>query len=232
MEWNHSVPELGIVGKMHKDGQDFVIQAIPKNLKGKSVLDLGAWDGYFSVAAAKRGAEPVVAIDNGYGEQRDFGDGAIERLYKKYAILNKKLGINITFLPMDIFEMDKILMKFDYIFCFGIYYHVKNIYGLFEKCYEKLNPGGTLLIEGHFIGGGGFFTYFYDEYELNNDKSNYWSPTEETLQKMLRRIGFRKYKRIGTLGKLRELRDPEIGIQGDRILIEVHKSADTSDSRD
>ena len=34
------------------------------DLRGRTVLDIGAWDGYFSFAAERRGAERVVALDH------------------------------------------------------------------------------------------------------------------------------------------------------------------------
>ena len=37
---------------------------IPDDLSGKRVLDIGAWDGYWSFEALKRGAVQVVAIDD------------------------------------------------------------------------------------------------------------------------------------------------------------------------
>ena len=39
------------------------LMQIPENLKGWSVLDIGAWDGYFSWECEKRGADRVLAID-------------------------------------------------------------------------------------------------------------------------------------------------------------------------
>src|SRR3954469_16733623 len=37
---------------------------IPKDLTGKRVLDVGAWDGYWTFEALKRGAKEAVAIDD------------------------------------------------------------------------------------------------------------------------------------------------------------------------
>jgi hypothetical protein len=37
---------------------------IPDDLTGKCVLDIGAWDGYWSFEALRRGADQVVAIDD------------------------------------------------------------------------------------------------------------------------------------------------------------------------
>ena len=36
---------------------------IPQDLTGKTVLDIGAWDGFFSFECERRGAKRVLAID-------------------------------------------------------------------------------------------------------------------------------------------------------------------------
>ena len=37
---------------------------MPDDLHGKNVLDIGAWDGFFSFEAKRRGASRVLAIDS------------------------------------------------------------------------------------------------------------------------------------------------------------------------
>src|SRR5262245_32354123 len=51
---------------------------IPEDLTGARVLDVGAWDGYWTFEALKRGAKEVVAID-------DFSDylGSLESDQRK-----------------------------------------------------------------------------------------------------------------------------------------------------
>ena len=52
--------------------------ALPDDFSGKSVLDIGAWDGAYSFAAERRGASRVVAVDSfcwngeGWGTQDGF----------------------------------------------------------------------------------------------------------------------------------------------------------------
>ena len=73
MKWYHSFPYA--VGKNPLRFQEEIVAAlIPGDLSGKTVLDLAAWDGYFSWVASKRGAEVVVAVDNGLAEARDFAE--------------------------------------------------------------------------------------------------------------------------------------------------------------
>src|SRR5450631_1341313 len=49
----------------------------PLNLAGKSVLDIGCWDGAYSIAASRLGAARVLATDHfvwqeGHGDRRAF----------------------------------------------------------------------------------------------------------------------------------------------------------------
>jgi len=44
-------------------------RAMPADLTGKTVLDVGARDGYFSFEAERRGASRVLAIDSLEGPQ-------------------------------------------------------------------------------------------------------------------------------------------------------------------
>ena len=50
---------------------------IPKNLKNKHVLDVGAWDGYFSFLAESRGAK-VKAIDSLEGWHKKEGTNGFD----------------------------------------------------------------------------------------------------------------------------------------------------------
>ena len=218
LEWCLPIPELGIDGHVPTSYEKFILDGIPKDLTNKRVLDLAAWDGYYSHIASKRGAKIVVAIDNGIGEEICYGPDknklspgssfpnpkerklAIERLFNKYKFLREKLNANIHFVPMNVFDMDKILMKFDVIFCFGIFYHVSDVYGLFKKCYERLDDNGILLAEGQSSFDSSATMYLNAVYELGNDPTNYWVPSEECLMKMLKRIGFKEYKRLGNRG--------------------------------
>ena len=209
MEWYHSFPELGIKGFLPYEHEDFVTQLIPEDLTGKTVLDLAAFDGYYSYLACKRGAKTVVAVDNGIHEELGYvsqrspvascpnpeeHELAIQRLYEKYKVLNDEPDVNIHFIPLDVTDLDKIEMKFDYVFCFGLYYHLKNPYDLFEKCYNRCNE--KLLIEGEIRIGGGPVMYLNSKFELNKDSTNYWTPTPQLIKKLLKRIGFRESKVI------------------------------------
>jgi tRNA (mo5U34)-methyltransferase len=73
IRWFHSFdfPEITTKGA---DLSDLKLKFIgmPEDLTGKSVLDIGAWDGYFSFTAERRGAK-VTAIDTTAWQNKDFG---------------------------------------------------------------------------------------------------------------------------------------------------------------
>ena len=123
---------------------------------------------------------------------------AAERLYGKYDLLNTYGNTNIHFIPMDVFDIDKLKMNFDIVLCFGLYYHVKNIYGLFELCYNKCND--ITVIEGPILPRDDPFIYMNEEFEMHNDCTNYWAVTPSGLVKMLLRIGFNRVEVAGARG--------------------------------
>jgi len=53
----------------------------------------------------------------------------------------------VSYENRDLFELDSSL-KFDLIFFFGVYYHLKDPLKGFQAVAKKLNLGGLLLFEG------------------------------------------------------------------------------------
>ena len=80
IKWFHSIPlrdgivTPGLDNSMDKLGQ----VCLPADLTGKSVLDIGAWDGFFSFQAERNGAKRVLATDHfcwsgpGWGTKAGF----------------------------------------------------------------------------------------------------------------------------------------------------------------
>jgi tRNA (mo5U34)-methyltransferase len=147
---------------------------IPESLAGKTVLDVGAWDGYWSFEAIKRGASRVTAID-------DFSDtiGAATNADrsskgKTFELCSKALGYGYdkaNLLDMSVYEVDgwvKYMTNFDCIFCFGVLYHLKHPLLALEKLRSVCR--GTIHIETAILDG---FTSAYSEHVYTSDDCSF-----------------------------------------------------------
>jgi tRNA (mo5U34)-methyltransferase len=85
---------------------------IPDDLRGKRVLDIGCWDGWFSFEMERRGAE-VVAAD------------IVER--ETFLTAREALGSKVDFVLSDVYQLtpDRI-GRFDIVLFLGVLYHVKH----------------------------------------------------------------------------------------------------------
>lgn len=142
---------------------------VPDDLTGKRVLDIGAWDGYWTWEALKRGAAEVVAID-------DFSDnmGALSKeqrgQWETFDLCREAFGFTLkdptdpivncdlhrlndkgqkvtrAQMPVyDIADEDLGLGRFDVVFLFGTLYHLKHPLLALEKISEVCD--GALYVE-------------------------------------------------------------------------------------
>ena len=108
---------------------------IPQDLRGKRVLDIGAWDGWFSFEMERRGAE-VLAIDNWDNP----------RFHQARAMLNSR----VEYRQMDMYELTpERVGRFDIVLFLGVLYHLKHPLLALER----------VCALTHRAGGGGFI-YF------------------------------------------------------------------------
>lgn len=65
VQWWHRININGVVtpGLQAPAAQEWISNAIGQDLTGLDVLDIGAWDGYYTFLAESRGARRTVAID-------------------------------------------------------------------------------------------------------------------------------------------------------------------------
>ena len=152
---------------------------------GKSVLDIGAWDGFFSFEAERRGAARVLATDHfcwsgpGWGTKDGF-DAAHERLQSRVESL-------------DIDAMDiapEAVGEFDVVLFLGVLYHLRHPFLGLEKAasvareclvvetlidlYDLDRPAGA----------------FYPGREKNNDPTNWWGLNPLAIEGMMRGRGY------------------------------------------
>ena len=101
---------------------------IPDDLTGKRVLDIGAWDGFWTFEALKRGAREAVAIDDfsdflGHVKQSD------RRAWDTFDLCRAALGYDEQRCQrhqMQVYDItEERLGRFDVVFFFGTLYHLR-----------------------------------------------------------------------------------------------------------
>jgi predicted RNA methylase len=151
---------------------------LPTDLRGKRVLDVGAWDGWFSFECERRGAE-VVAVDcialDTFLEAKDL------------------LGSKVEYLTLDVNELSASrLGRFDIVLFFGVLYHLRHpLLGL-EKAVELSTD--LTLVESFVIDAESrqipAVMEFYERAELGGQVDNWCGPSPECLVSMCRSAGF------------------------------------------
>jgi SAM-dependent methyltransferase len=148
VKWWHSI-RLGPVvtqGAVSPEFEKWKAQAIPRNLEGKSVLDIDAADGYYSFLCEQRGAEKVIAIDviQSWKEGRR-NIRSLEGFSTAKKILNSKVG----YILMDLYDLDALNTNFDVVLFLGVYYHLRHPFYAIEKIYKKTKK--LLVFEGEVL---------------------------------------------------------------------------------
>ena len=96
----------------------------PKDLTGKTVLDVGCAEGYFSFEAKKRNADKVVGID------LDINKLKIAKKFSEFQ------NLDIDFQNLDLDQLDD-SDTYDYVICLNILHHVTNPIALINKLINK-----------------------------------------------------------------------------------------------
>src|ERR1700733_3354614 len=111
---------------------------IPRDLRGKRVLDVGAWDGWFTFEMERRGAQ-VVALDLVKSE--------------KFVRLRDMLKSRADYIIGDICKLSsKDLGHFDIVLFLGVLYHLKHpLLALENVCGMTLE---LACVESFFIDNG------------------------------------------------------------------------------
>jgi tRNA (mo5U34)-methyltransferase len=192
--WWHSIDfGDGVVSNGEKGGGPNIhtqeIKWFPKDFfLNKRVLDVGAWDGYYSFYAERQGATEVVAVDKFVWT----GQAGSHRSKRGFDIAHQLLNSKVKSYILSVEEMTPdILGTFDCIIYAGVFYHLKNPYQSLEILDTLLSTGGRIMLETHMcnIGNRLPLMQFHPKNSLNNDSTNYWSPNGSCLRLMFEEIG-------------------------------------------
>jgi tRNA (mo5U34)-methyltransferase len=183
------------------DGSDYATTrfGMPKDLSGKTVLDVGTWDGFFSFEAEKRGASKVVACDVSINAGGNWGGTT------GFNFAKKVLKSNVEFKECSVEDLiSNNIGTYDIVMCYGVLYHLQNLipalknlaavtkeYALIETAVLPAimdNPKFPLCA-------------FLNKFE--NDPTNYWYPNTNCLIAMLQLCGFKRIEVVDKCGDVR-----------------------------
>jgi tRNA (mo5U34)-methyltransferase len=189
--WFHSI-DLGdgLVTPGHKPLSRHVRETktifSPLTVFGKTVLDIGAWNGFYSLEAKRRGATRVVAADHYVWHRPEFG------LKRAIEIPIEATGLDIE--PIDVDVPDLTLEKtggpFDIVLFLGVFYHLIDPIDGLRRAAEQSRE--VLVVESHIETSiedhRPCMVFFPDGFA--NDATNCWGPNAALIVALLQRFGF------------------------------------------
>jgi tRNA (mo5U34)-methyltransferase len=183
---------------------DRFASALPADLTGKTVLDIGCNAGFYAIEMARRGAARVVGIDSD------------ARYLAQAQLAAEALGVEgIEFRQLDVYRVAELGERFDLVIFMGVLYHLRHPLLALDLIREHV-AGDLLLFQTMQQGGDAVYdvpedhpfhvpgtfdapAYFTDpgypkmhfiERQYAGDWTNWWAPNAAGSQAMLRAAGF------------------------------------------
>lgn len=197
------------------------------DLRGKSVLDIGAFGGWYSFEAERRGAASVTAIDY-YSWCYDWpkihkwveserSAGRVPNTYeppawaideisqpgrRAFDVTKEALGSKVEpiLTHVEEFESD----PFDVVLYLGVLYHTRNPFYSLGKVADLTKDHLIVETLGLHLPGQEerpLWEFFHSD-QVNTDKSTWWAPNEAGLRDMLLACGFERVEIKGGVAQL------------------------------
>jgi tRNA (mo5U34)-methyltransferase len=160
---------------------------MPQKLHGKTVLDIGAWDGFFSFEAERRGAERVLATDSFVWSGESWADK------RGFDLAKRQLGSRVeerTVDALDIRPQD--VGTYDVVLFLGVLYHMRHPLLALERLASVTRELAIIETVVDMISVRRPAIAFYGGDELARDHTNWCAPNPAALLAMLRAVGFRR----------------------------------------
>lgn len=171
--------------------------ALPADMKGRSVLDLGCNAGFYSLEMKRRGADRVLGID--------FDD----RYLAQARFAAEVTGADIEFRKLSVYDLATLGERFDLVIFMGVLYHLRHPLLALDLIHEHV-AGDMLLYQSMQRGSDAVMAvepdypfeaveHFDDpaypkmhfiEAKYAHDWTNWWAPNAACSAAMLRSSGF------------------------------------------
>lgn len=170
--------------------------ALPANLAGKSVLDIGCNAGFYAFEMKRRGAERVVGIDTD------------PRYLAQAKLASEVLEIDIELRQLDVYGVDKLGERFDVVLFMGVLYHLRHPLLALDRLHDHV-ADDVLVFQSMLRGPApvpvaddypfeettvferpGHPAMYFVEQRYAGDWTNWWIPNRACVESMLRSAGF------------------------------------------
>jgi tRNA (mo5U34)-methyltransferase len=174
-----------------------IAPALPADLSGRTVLDVGCNAGFFSIQMKRRGAERVVGVD-------------CDARYLAQARLAAEIsGLDIELRELSVYDVAALRERFDVVLFMGVLYHLRHPLLALDLLREYATRD-LLVFQSMLRGSEGRFPaapdYPFEERDVfdhpawpklhfverryANDETNWWIPNRACAEAMLRSAGF------------------------------------------
>lgn len=183
---------------------DRFADALPADLAGRSVLDIGCNAGFYSIAMKKRGAGRVLGIDSN------------ERYLAQARFAAETLGVGeIEYRNLSVYDVGMLGERFDLVIFMGVLYHLRHPLLALDlirehvagelMLFQTMQQGSSEIAqvpEDHpfhvpgtydppaYFDEPGYPKLHFIEREFAHDWTNWWAPNAACSQAMLRAAGF------------------------------------------
>ncbi len=171
--------------------------AIPEDLTGKSVLDIGCNGGFYSLEMKRRGAERVLGVD--------FDEDYLAQA--RFAA--EVMGHDIEFRKLSVYDVASLGERFDLVIFMGVLYHLRHPLLALDLIWEHaaddlllfqtMQRGSEEVLgvqadydffqQDHFDSPG-YPKMHFIEHRYSGDPTNWWAPNVAGSKAMLRSAGF------------------------------------------
>ena len=171
--------------------------AIPADLTGKTVLDIGCNAGYYSLEMKRRGAERVLGID--------FDD----RYLAQARLAAEVEEADIEFRKLSVYDLAALHERFDLVIFMGVLYHLRHPLLALDLIHEHVADDLLLFqsmqrgsdevfpvaadydfSEADHFDEAGYPKLHFIEHQYAHDWTNWWAPNAACSAAMLRGAGF------------------------------------------
>jgi tRNA (mo5U34)-methyltransferase len=202
--WFHNIELRGVttapdhfLGDYPRNHWQYFTHAVPADLAGASVLDVGCNAGFFSLEMKRRGAERVIGVDSD------------PRYLAQARLAASVLELEIEFRELSVYEIGALGERFDLVLFLGVLYHLRHPLLALDLLYEHV-VGDRLIFQSMLRGTNeildaapdypfsetavfdrpAFPELHFIERQYAGDWTNWWIPNRACAEAMLRSAGF------------------------------------------